>query len=64
MLIHSAKNAADRPLTEEARKRNDGLREELLGLRGSQMKLSQEVDDLKKERQGVIEQVVRYVSDT
>ena len=48
----------DKPLTEEAKKRNEALRNELLSLRSEQVKLSHEVEDLKKERQSVMEQAV------
>ncbi|ORY20756.1 Nuf2 family-domain-containing protein [Naematelia encephala] len=51
----TAKNAEERPLTEEARKINEGVRNELLELRSQQVKLSHEVEELKKERQAVMD---------
>ncbi|WVQ95615.1 hypothetical protein IAU59_002713 [Kwoniella sp. CBS 9459] len=51
-----ARNAAEQPQFEQAQKRNDGLRNELLDLRGQQVKLSQEVEELKRERQGLMDQ--------
>ncbi|WVW80872.1 hypothetical protein I302_102862 [Kwoniella bestiolae CBS 10118] len=52
----TARNAAERPQSEQAQKRNDGLRAELLELRSQQIKLSGEVEELKKERQGLMDQ--------
>ncbi|KAK8850499.1 hypothetical protein IAR55_004417 [Kwoniella newhampshirensis] len=52
----TARNAAERPQSEQAQKRNEGLRNELLELRGQQVKLSGEVEELKKERQGLMDQ--------
>ncbi|WRT70674.1 uncharacterized protein IL334_007672 [Kwoniella shivajii] len=52
----TARNAAEKPQSEQAQKRNEGLRAELLELRGQQMKLSQEVEELKRERQGLMDQ--------
>ncbi|WVQ85925.1 hypothetical protein IAT38_008093 [Cryptococcus sp. DSM 104549] len=52
----TAKNAAQKPQSEQAQKRNDGLRDELFDLRGQQAKISQEVDELKNERQSLMDQ--------
>ena len=57
-LTDRAKHAADRPLTDAAQQRNDNLRSELFTLRSEQMTLSHEVEDLKKERQAVMDQAV------
>ena len=54
----SLKNAQDRPLTEAAKKRNDGIRAELLNLRSEQFQLSHTVENLKSERQQIMEQAV------
>lgn len=54
-----AKSAADKPKTEEARARNEELRKELLELRNSQIRLSHEVEEAKKERTTFNEQAVR-----
>ena len=53
-----AKQAEDRPRTEEARVRNDGIRNDLFDLRSEQMKLSHEVEELKAQRQSIMEQAV------
>ncbi|WWC98584.1 hypothetical protein V866_005476 [Kwoniella sp. B9012] len=52
----TARNAAERPQSEQAQKRNDGLRAELMELRSQQMKLSSETEELKKERQALMDQ--------
>ncbi|WWC72551.1 uncharacterized protein I206_106513 [Kwoniella pini CBS 10737] len=52
----TARNAAEKPQSEQAHKRNEGLRAELLELRSQQIKLSGEVEELKKERQGLMDQ--------
>ena len=54
----SLKNAQDRPLTEAAKKRNEEIRAELLNLRSEQFQLSHTVENLKSERQQIMEQAV------
>ncbi|WVR08556.1 hypothetical protein IAU60_005611 [Kwoniella sp. DSM 27419] len=51
-----ARQVAERPQFEEAQTRNEGIRNELLELRGQQVKLSHEVEELKKERQTLMDQ--------
>ncbi|ORX41026.1 Nuf2 family-domain-containing protein [Kockovaella imperatae] len=51
----SIRNVQDRPLTEEAKKRNEAVRAELLNLRSEQVQLSHTVESLKSERQQVME---------
>ena len=57
-LTFRAKHAQDKPLTEEAKVRNENIRAELLGLRSEQVKLSHEVDELKSQRQALMETAV------
>jgi hypothetical protein len=54
-----AKSAADLPITEAAKLRNDGVKQDLLSLRAQQIALSDEVEGLKRERSAIMEQVVR-----
>ncbi|GFZ48113.1 Probable kinetochore protein NUF2 [Saitozyma sp. JCM 24511] len=51
-----AKSAQDRPKTEEARKKNEQLRNELFELRSQQVKLSHDVDEVKREKEVVFQQ--------
>jgi hypothetical protein len=53
-----AKSAADLPITEAAKLRNDGVKQDLLSLRAQQIALSDEVEGLKRERSAIMEQVV------
>lgn len=53
-----AKSAQDRPKTEEARKKNEQLRNELFELRSQQVKLSHDVDEVKREKEVVFQQAV------
>ncbi|KAL1410055.1 kinetochore-associated Ndc80 complex subunit nuf2 [Vanrija albida] len=50
-----AKSEADRPKMEEKQKRNKGIHNELLELRQQQMKLSAEVEELKRDRSRIME---------
>ncbi|CAD6564978.1 MAG: kinetochore-associated Ndc80 complex subunit nuf2 [Tremellales sp. Tagirdzhanova-0007] len=59
----NAKNAADTPLTEEARTRNEGIRNELLELRSQQVKLSHEVEELKTEKKSISNQARSKMED-
>jgi Tfp pilus assembly protein PilN len=61
-IFRSAKNAQDRPKTEEARKRNDQLRSELFELRSQQIKLSHDVEEVKREKDAVFQQAVGFHS--
>ena len=57
--MYRARSAEDRPRTEEAKKRNDLMRAELMTLRSEQLQLSHDVEELKKERQSLMELAVR-----
>jgi hypothetical protein len=56
--VSRAKNAEDRPKTEEAKKLNDGLRAELNHYREEQSRVSVAVEELKKERGVLLEKAV------
>ncbi|OWZ59789.1 hypothetical protein LQV05_000648 [Cryptococcus neoformans] len=53
----TARNAAERPQSEQAQKRNELLKGELLELNSQRLKEVQEYEELKKERQTLLEQV-------
>ncbi|KIR30828.1 kinetochore protein Nuf2 [Cryptococcus deuterogattii 99/473] len=53
----TARNAAERPQSEQAGKRNELLKSELLELNSQRLKEVQEYEELKKERQTLLEQV-------
>ncbi|RXK41686.1 hypothetical protein M231_00921 [Tremella mesenterica] len=59
----TARHAADRPLTDKAKERNDSLRSELMGLRTEQVNLSHEVEDLKRERGALSEQATNKMHE-
>nr|ODN96013.1 kinetochore protein Nuf2 [Cryptococcus depauperatus CBS 7855] len=53
----AARNVAERPQSEEAQKRNEALKGELFELNSQRVKEVQEYEELKKERQVLVEQV-------
>ncbi|KAL7422918.1 kinetochore-associated Ndc80 complex subunit nuf2 [Cryptotrichosporon argae] len=57
------KSAEERPKTDAAREQNQKLRDELLDLRSQQVKLSQEVEELKRDRQAAMEQASSKVRE-
>ncbi|TYJ51731.1 hypothetical protein B9479_007683 [Cryptococcus floricola] len=51
------RNEADRPQSEKAQQRNEGLRSELMELNTARVKITHEYDELKKEKQQFLELV-------